>query len=1122
MKKHGVSKNCKFVLAILLIMIFEILMCYNYSFAAITGDINNDGDCTSDDIIILKNHLIQKETLTGNQISIADINNDGKISLSDLSLIKAIVKESGLEEDKPGGNTNENQKPGGSTEDGKTDGENGNEDENKKLVSIEIASLPKKTTYIKGESFDASGLSIMAVYADGTREDVTGSAELSPFDANKVGVQTIRVSFEGKGESFKVYVSTTPSVAVRDIVKGVEVVSKPIKTIYKYGENLDLTGLSIGKKWVSGNVEYIYEYNVVGYNPYEVGKQKLSVVYFGADENGSSKTYVVNFTVEVIDYLTGITVIPNKSVYKYGEDLDFTITGQFVSGAEEYFNDKVVITGYDNAVLGEQIVTIKYTERLKNEETKVFSGDIGVEVINFVTTMNITLNKSVYKYAENLDFVAEVVYANNEKEDITTNENLAIEYDSTILGDQTVKFIYTENLEKIQETNEFTYESQIKVIDYITGIEIETLPSKVEYLYEEKLDTTGLSVKATYASGATTIFTEGLDVSNYDAKVIGTQTLTVTYTEKLSDIKEENKFTTTYDVTVIMPVSGVSLNKETTNIILGQTETLIATITPENATNKTVGWSSSDNNIITVDDTGKVTAVNGGTATITVTTQDGNFTDTCEVTVIVPVTGISLNKTTTSINVNETETLVATITPENATNKNITWTSSDETVAKVDNTGLVTMLKDGTATITVKTEDGDFTASCEITGIIPITNITLDKENVTLNTGKDNQVQLTATIEPENATNKLTTWTTSNAAVATIGENGLVTAVSEGKTTITVHAGDNKTDSCEIIVEPGTLNILYIGNSKTYYNNMPTMFEELANKAYSDSIISKNVNVVQYSFDADAGETNYTGYATNGLGLWEMCITRTQTLCERIASQKWDYIILQDKTNVASNSDNLETYIKGVGAITIYAKAGRTELINTYTSQIQPVSAEPTLADLANYIPENNNTNPNVKIIIDSLQNQADTLGSDIQTSTNLNAEAVRESLIRNSVISEENIKISYTGDAFELYYSGLETTDLADLYYNDETTQVHPSVKGSYLRACTNYITIFGSDGTPVEALGHIDGATASTDGVGPTSYAANANHDGLGWDDALNLQGFAYEVQGDKPSFTDGSFHK
>lgn len=1116
MKEQKVNKNCKFVLAILLIMIFGILICYNYSFATVAGDINNDGSCTTEDLTILKNHLIQKELLTQDKIDIADINNDGKITISDLSLIKSSVKNSETEENNPGGSTDENQKPNDSTDDGKT------ENENKKIVSIEIASLPKKTTYIKGESFDASGLSVMAVYADGTREDITGSVELSPFDANKVGVQTIRVSFEGKGESFNVYVSTTPSVAVKDMVKGVEVVTTPIKTIYKYGEELDLTGLSIGKKWISGNIEYIYEYNVVGYNPYELGKQKLSVVYLGTDEAGVNKTYVVNFTVEVIDYLTGITVVPNKSVYKYGEDLDFTITGQFVSGAEEYFNDRVIITGYDNTVIGEQIITIKYTERLKNGETKIFSGELGVEVINYVTAMNVKLNKQVYKYAENLDYVAEVVYANNEKEDITTNANLSIEYVSTSLGEQTIKFIYTENLEKINETNEFTYETKINVIDYITGIEIETLPSKLEYLYEEKLDTTGLSIKATYASGATSIFTEGLVVSNYDSKVIGNQTLTVTYTEKLSEIKEENKFTTTYDVTVIMPVSGVSLNKETTTIILGQTETLIATITPENATNKNVAWTSSDNNIVTVDNSGIVTAVNGGTATITVTTEDGSFTDTCEVTVIVPVTGVSLNKTTTSLNVNETETLVATITPENATNKNVTWTSSDETIATVDNAGLVKMIKDGKATITVKTEDGDFTATCEVTGIIPVENITLDKETVTLNTGKDNTAQLTATITPDNATYKISMWGSSNENVVTVDGQGLVTVVGEGRATITVSAGINKSDSCEIIVEAGTLNILYIGNSKTYYNNMPTMFEELANRAYSDSIISKNVNVVQYAFNGEAGKTDYTGYATNGLGLWEMCTIRTQTLCERIASQKWDYIILQDKTNVVTNSDELETYIKGVGAITLYAKAGKTELINAYTSEAQPTATEPTLLDLANYIPENNNTNPNVKIIIDSLQNRADAIGSDIQTGTNLNTEAVKTALVNNNVIEEKNIKISYTGDGFEAYYATTEALPLDDLFYTDEADQVHPSVKGSYLRACMNYLTIFESNGTTIEALGYIDGASDSTDGIGPTTYAANAQHAGISEEEAEYLQYIAYEVQSKKSSFKDGSFHK
>ena len=177
--------------------------------------------------------------------------------------------------------------------------------------------------------------------------------------------------------------------------------------------------------------------------------------------------------------------------------------------------------------------------------------------------------------------------------------------------------------------------------------------------------------------------------------------------------------TLTGDVTgtVIYKVTGVSLNKTSTELTVGQSETLTATITPDNATNKNVTWSSDNQNVATVDANGNVTAVGAGTAQITVTTADGSFTDTCQVTVngvTVPVTGVSLDKTELTLTEGGSETLVATITPDNAANKTVTWTSSNPSVATVNN-GEVTAVSAGEATITVTTADGGFTAECTVT-----------------------------------------------------------------------------------------------------------------------------------------------------------------------------------------------------------------------------------------------------------------------------------------------------------------------------------------------------------------------------------------------------------------------
>ncbi len=183
------------------------------------------------------------------------------------------------------------------------------------------------------------------------------------------------------------------------------------------------------------------------------------------------------------------------------------------------------------------------------------------------------------------------------------------------------------------------------------------------------------------------------------------------------------KYTANSDVTLYavwqmdaIPVTNISLDKTSVALEIGDTQTLTATITPSNATDKTVTWTSSNPSVASVSN-GVITAKAVGTATITVKTTDGSKTATCTVTVKTPtvsVAGISLNKSAATLEIDETVTLLETLTPSNATNKNVTWTSSDNSVATVSN-GTVTAVGEGTAIITVRTVDGNKTATCTVT-----------------------------------------------------------------------------------------------------------------------------------------------------------------------------------------------------------------------------------------------------------------------------------------------------------------------------------------------------------------------------------------------------------------------
>ena len=154
-------------------------------------------------------------------------------------------------------------------------------------------------------------------------------------------------------------------------------------------------------------------------------------------------------------------------------------------------------------------------------------------------------------------------------------------------------------------------------------------------------------------------------------------------------------------------VTGVTLKKTSISIQVDDKETLIA-----------ISWKSDKPEIASVNANGKVTGVAEGEATITVTTEDGGKTATCLVTVeavpVVAVTGVTLNKTLLKLYTRDSETLIATVAPAGATNKNVIWTSSEPTVATVDANGKVTAKSTGIADITVTTEDGGKTATCRV------------------------------------------------------------------------------------------------------------------------------------------------------------------------------------------------------------------------------------------------------------------------------------------------------------------------------------------------------------------------------------------------------------------------
>lgn len=255
--------------------------------------------------------------------------------------------------------------------------------------------------------------------------------------------------------------------------------------------------------------------------------------------------------------------------------------------------------------------------------------------------------------------------------------------------------------------------------------------------------------------------------------------------------------------------SGVALDKKVAKVNVGKKVTVKATVTPVNADNKTLAWTSSNTKIATVSN-GVVKGVKAGRVIITAKTTDGsNISATCTVTVKQPVTSISLSKKATMYT-GKKLTLKAKVNPANASNKALTWKSSNAKVAKVSSKGIVTGVKAGTVKITATAKDGSRkSATCTVTVRQSVSKITLSKTNVVL-PKKGSSYNVRVTVAPKNAYNKNVTVKSANTKVVKVsastvksGKTVKITAVKKGKTKVafTAKDGSKKSATCKVTVK---------------------------------------------------------------------------------------------------------------------------------------------------------------------------------------------------------------------------------------------------------------------------------------------------------------------------------
>ena len=325
-----------------------------------------------------------------------------------------------------------------------------------------------------------------------------------------------------------------------------------------------------------------------------------------------------------------------------------------------------------------------------------------------------------------------------------------------------------------------------------------------------------------------------------------------------------------------VPLTGIKLKEENVTVEIGKTGYIGAIYNPSDASDKVLYWSSSDESVAKVNE-GVITAIGEGKAILTATARAGGKTASCTVTVenpnFVHIDEIKMKTEELNLNKGENGWVGVTYSPSNASNKVLTWKSSNEEVVTVRE-GNVKAVGEGKAVLTATSEDGGKTTSCIVTVVDPkfvhIDEIKMKTEELNLNKGENGWIGVT--YNPSNASNKVLTWKSSNEDVAIVRE-GNVKAVGEGTAILTATSEDGgKTASCKVIVTGGKKHLENIALKTTTLEMKPgegkTIYVEYNPSDVEDKVLywtlnNEKVVTVREGYVKAVGEGTTTITATS-------------------------------------------------------------------------------------------------------------------------------------------------------------------------------------------------------------------------------------------------------------------
>ena len=387
------------------------------------------------------------------------------------------------------------------------------------LVSVAVKTMPNKTKYYVGDTFDQTGLTLTATYNNGKTETIANGITCTGFSSEAVGSKTVTASYGGKSTTFNVDIEAVKLVSIA-------VKTNPTKMSYYQGEALDSTGLTLTATYNNGKTETVTTgFTCSALDSSSAGQKTITVTYQGLTTTFSVTVIAVNLVS------VSVKTMPNKTSYFTGEPFDqtgLTLTATYNNGNTETISSGIECTGFSSATAGQKTVTASY-----GGKSTTFTVEVKAIVPTGITVKTAP-NKTEYFVGDSYDgtgLVVNVTYNNGTNKDITTGFTTS-GFSSATAGKNTVTVSY--------EGFTATFDVTIKAVE-LTGIEIAKQPNKTTFNTGDELDTTGLVLTLKYNNGTTGITDTGYTVSGYNTDTAGEQTITVTY----------QGFTATYKVTLI-------------------------------------------------------------------------------------------------------------------------------------------------------------------------------------------------------------------------------------------------------------------------------------------------------------------------------------------------------------------------------------------------------------------------------------------------------------------------------------------------------------------------------------------------------------------------------------------